>query len=109
MPFASSARPFPTDTLSSSPTAHVALPRRYPPSLAKLAVEVILIGREKGIRTNHTWVLFVMAQLLVGTAAEESFCDDTGEKIFIRNSVFASFVRSNKDWFQFKNPGNRES
>ena len=81
-----------TDTLSSPPTAHVALPRRYPPSLAKLAIEVILLGLEKGIRTNRTWVLFVMAQLLVGTATEESFCDETREKIVIRNGVFTSFV-----------------
>ena len=72
-------------------------------------VEVILLGREKGIRTNRTLVLFVMAQLLVGTAAEESFCDETGEKIVIRNGVFASFVQSNEDWLQFTKPGNRES
>ena len=50
-----------------------------------------------------------MAQLLVGTAAEESLCDETGEKIVIRNGVFASFMRSNKDWLQFKKTGNRES
>ena len=93
--FSSPARPFPTDNPSSPPTAHVSLPRRYPPFLAKLAVEVILLGREKGIQTNCTWVLFVMAQLLVGTAAEDSFCDKTGEKIVIKNGVFASFVRSN--------------
>ena len=73
---------------------HVALPRRYPTSLAKLAVEVILLGREKFIRTNCTWVLFLMARLLVGTAAEESFSDETGEKIVVRNGVFASFVQS---------------
>ena len=67
-----------------------------------------MLGWEKGIRTNCTWVLFVMAQLLVGTAAEESFCDKTGEKIVIRNGVFASFVQSNEDWLHFTKPGNRE-
>ena len=46
---------------------------------------------------------------MVGTAAEESFCDKRGEKIVIRNGVFASFVRSNEDWLQFKNPGNHKS
>ena len=53
--------------------------------------------------------MFVMAQLLVGTTAEESFCNETGENIVIRNGVFASFVRSNEDWLQFTNPGKRES
>ena len=50
-----------------------------------------------------------MAQLLVGTAAEESFYDETGEKIVIRNGVFASFMISNEEWLQFAKPGNRES
>ena len=50
-----------------------------------------------------------MAQLLFGTAAEESFCNKTGEKIVIRNGMFASFVRSNKDWLQFTKTGNHKS
>ena len=60
-----------------------------------------MLGVEKVIRTNRTWVLFVMVQLLVGTAAEDFFCNKTGEKIVIRNGVFASFVQSNEDWLQF--------
>ena len=50
-----------------------------------------------------------MAQLLVGTAADDSFCDETGEKIVIRNGVFASFVQSNEDWIKFTKPGNHKS